>query len=405
MIKRASKLFTVILIIPLLIFACGQNELSDDQRMELAIKICQNTLILDSHIDWPELLLEDPRNISEQVNERDFDFVRAKTGGLDAPFSVIYVSAEYDMNAGRIIVDSLINSVLWYTKEYPTKCSEAKTPEEIKTNFNNKLLSLPLCLENGSPIGDDINYLKYLKDKGIIYITLTHSKTNQISDANLDSNRKWNGLSPFGINVIKEMNNLGIMIDISHSTDSAVFQALKHSKAPVIATHSSCRHFVPGFERNLSDTLIKSIADKNGVVMVIFLSDFLDSVCRNDVDILLKWEDSTGIDFYSKEGKNYIEEFAKTHVTRSDSKRLVDHIDHIVNLVGIDYVGLGSDYDGMGGPFQPSDLIDVSCYPVIVSELLSRGYTEEDIMKILSGNFFRVWREVLDVADSLKSNI
>ena len=240
-----------------------------------------------------------------------------------------------------------------------------------------------------------------MKEKGIAYITLTHSKTNQISDSNFDTNRKWKGLSPFGIDVIREMNRLGIMIDISHSTDSAVFQTLRYSKAPVIASHSTCRHFIPGYERALSDTLIKAIAAKNGVVMIAFVSDFLDPVCYRNFEMIMEWCDSTGFDLYSKECIAYIDTFAKTHRTRTDSKLLVDHIEHVVRLAGIDHVGLGSDYDGMGtGPYQPVDLIDVSCYPVIVKELLDRGYTEAEIRKVLSGNFLRVWREVLDVSRS-----
>jgi len=286
-------------------------------------------------------------------------------------------------------------------KRYPDKFAPVLTPADVIKNFENNLLSLPVCLENGSPIGEDLSYLKYLKDKGIVYITLCHDRTNQISDSNFDTDRKWNGLSPFGKEVISEMNRLGIIIDISHSTDSTVYQALRYSRAPIAATHSSCRYFTPGLERNLPDTLIKAIAAKNGVVMVNFAAMFIDSVCLKNTNDILDTLARKGLSYDSKEGSELIEEYAKTHRMSSDSKQLADHIEHIIKIAGIDHVGLGSDFDGIG-PSKPADLTDVSGYPVIVFELLRRGYTEKDIKKILSENFLRVWNDVRKVADGMK---
>jgi len=196
------------------------------------------------------------------------------------------------------------------------------------------------------------------------------------------------------------MNRQGIMIDISHSTDSTVFQALRNSEAPIVATHSSCRHFTPGFERNLSDTLIRAIADKNGVVMIGFGSMFLDSACSANISYLLHWFDSTQVDRSSAEAMEFIQAYAETHKLRADASQVVDHIDHVVKIAGIDYVGLGSDFDGIG-PSQPIGLPDVSAYPVLVSEMMRRGYNKMEIEKVLSKNFLRVWNEVLDVAREL----
>ena len=225
---------------------------------------------------------------------------------------------------------------------------------------------------------------------------------NQISDANFDPDRKWNGLSPFGKELIQEMNRLGIMVDVSHSTDSTVFQALEISKAPIIASHSSCRYFTPGFERNLPDTLIKAIAEKGGVVMLNFASYQLDVEClQNWLYLYYKWQDSTGIALESKEGNEFLADYGKTHKLQSDVKWLANHIDHIVKIAGIDYVGIGSDFDGLIKQSLPIDLQDVSCYPVIIAELLSRGYNEQDIKKILAGNFLRVWNEVINISDSI----
>jgi membrane dipeptidase len=389
--------FLLIVILP----SCKPKDKADEELKAKAVEICKNNIIIDSHIDWPEFILDDPEDISKRTIKGDFDLVRADSGGLNAALSVVYVSTKFGVEEGRKIVDSTINLVIGYTKKYPDKFALALNPDDVKNNFKKKLFSLPLCLENGSPIGNDLKYLKYLKEQGMVYITLCHSKTNQISDANFDEDRKWKGLSPFGIEVIKEMNKLGLMIDISHSTDSTVYQALRYSKAPIVATHSCCRYFTPGMDRNLPDTLIKAIAKNKGVVMVSFGSFFLDSLCSKNWNYLWeKWQDSSGISLHSKEGGAFVMKYAKTHKLYSDVKQVADQIDHIVKLVGIDYVGIGSDYDGIGES-QPIGLKDVSCYPVLVAELLKRGYTENDIKKILSENFFRVWNEVIEIGKTL----
>jgi membrane dipeptidase len=396
--------FIWVVSIPLIVLlpSCKnkQVEISDKTLRETALRICQNNLILDSHIDWPDWILSNPEDISEMTVKGDFDLVRARKGGLNAVLSVMYINSGYDVDKGRATVDTMLKLVNHYTSTYPDKFAPARSPDDVIKNFEKNLFSIPVCLENGSPIGDDLGYLKYMKDQGIVYITLCHDRTNQISDSNFDEERKWNGLSPFGLEVVKEMNRLGLMIDISHSTDSTVYQALRYSKAPIAATHSSCRYFTPGLERNLPDTLIKAIAAKNGVVMVNFGAMFIDSVCLKNTNDILDTLARKGLSYDSKEGSELIQEFMKTHRLLSDSKQLVDHIEHIIKVAGIDHVGLGSDFDGIG-PSKPADLTDVSGYPVIVFELLKRGYTEEEIKKVLSENFLRVWNDVLKVADNM----
>jgi membrane dipeptidase len=401
-IKKINLINPILILLIVFLPSCTSKpkEMSDEMLWHQAVKICEINIIIDSHIDWPEWIIADPEDISVKTQNGDFDLVRAYIGGLNAVLSVIYINSDYNVADGRKMVDSMLSLIKLYPQKYPEKFALARTPEEIKKNFRKKLFSLPICLENGSPIGNDIDFLKHLKELGIVYITLCHDKTNQISDSNFDTIRKWNGLSPFGLEVINELNHLGIMVDISHSTDSTVFQSLRYSKAPIIASHSSCRYFVPGFERDLSDTLIKAIARKKGVVMVNFGSMFLDSICLKNCNEAINWLNTNKIDMYSKEGGEFLQEYIKTHKVFSDSKRIADHIDHIVKIAGIDYVGLGSDFDGIG-PTQPADVRDVSGYPVIVCELLKRGYSEKDIRKILSGNFLRVWNEVIETAVSL----
>jgi membrane dipeptidase len=372
---------------------------SDIRLRQEAERICQTNLILDSHIDWPDFVLKNPKDISILTSKGDFDLVRARQGGLDAVLSVAYISSDLDAGKGRLMVDSMLKVIKTYPELYPDKFAVSTTPDEVRSNFGKRLFSLIPCLENGSPVGEDFNYLKYLKAQGIAYITLCHNKTNQLCDSNFDPERKWNGLSPLGSEVIREMNRLGIMVDISHSSDSTVLQALRLSKAPVIASHSSCRHFLPGFERNLSDDLIRAISEKNGVIMVNFCTQFLDSVCLKNTEEIQQMLESRNLRYDSKEGNDLIMEFAKTHRLLCDSKQLIDHIEHVVKVAGVDHVGLGSDFDGVG-PLKPADVPDVSGYPVIVYELLKRGYSEGDIVKILSKNFLRVWDEVLKAAGS-----
>jgi membrane dipeptidase len=397
--KIGIRILLILLIVWLPSCKNGHKASSDEELRQMADRICKNNIILDSHIDWPEFILVYPENISEQTVRGDFDLVRARKGGLDAALSVVYISPVFDVDKGRLMVDSMLKLIKHYPDTYPDKFALAFTPADVRRNFDKKLFSLIPCLENGSPIGHDPEYLKYLKNQGIAYITLCHSKTNQISDSNFDKEHKWNGLSPEGKEIIKGLNRLGIMIDISHSTDSTVAQAARLSEAPIIASHSSSRYFVPGLERDLPDDMIKAIASKGGVVMVNFCSEFLDSVCMRNTDEVLNLMDSKGLTYDSKEGQELIGEFAKTHRLSTDSKQLVDHIEHIIKIAGIDHVGIGSDFDGIG-PLKPSDVPDVSGYPVIVAELLKRGYSEKDIKKILSGNFLRVWGEVIKIGES-----
>lgn len=382
-----------------LLISCRYDKLNDEQRMALAVEICQGYLVLDSHIDWPESILMEHRNIAEENAAGNFDLVRSEKGGLNAVLSSLYIDPDFNVAEGRGMFDSLYQIVASYNATYPDRFAPAVTPEDIYSNFHNDLLSIPVILENGSIIGNEIEYISHLKDLGIVYITLNHSRSNQISDSNMDSHRPWNGLSPFGERVVDEMNRQGILIDISHSTDSTVAQVLRRSKAPIVASHSSCRYFTPGFERNLPDQLIRDIAEKDGVVMVAFGSMFLDSVCSRNIVNLINYFDSTGLELYSEEGMRYLQEYVQQHQVLAESHQVADHIDHIVRIAGINHVGLGSDFDGVG-PSLPVGLQDVSTYPVIVAELLKRGYTKREIKKILGENFLRIWSRALEVSDS-----
>jgi len=253
-------------------------------------------------------------------------------------------------------------------------------------------------MENGSPIEGKLENVRRYYDLGVRYITVAHAKSNLLSDASYDPDRRWGGLSPFGRQVVEEMNRLGIMVDISHLTDSAALQILRISRAPVIVSHSSCRFFTPGFERNISDELIRAVAAKGGVVQINFSSIFLDDAFRQREEAESKEVNKhlarSGMRRDSKEAEHYVEEYRHEHPLPFPTvARVADHIDHVVQLAGVDHVGFGSDFDGAGDTF-PVGLKDVSQYPNLIAELMRRGYGDEELRKICGGNLLRVWSAV-----------
>jgi membrane dipeptidase len=201
------------------------------------------------------------------------------------------------------------------------------------------------------------------------------------------------------------MNRVGIMVDISHVSDSAFYDVLKITKAPLLASHSSCRYFTPGFQRNMDDEMIKALGKNGGVIQINFGASFLDSLARSNtalLDSLEKKLQSAGLTSRDSAAQGIIDEYTRKHEELfSDVERVADHIDHVVKLIGIDHVGLGSDFDGVGDSL-PIVLKDVSQYPNLIYVLLKRGYSEEDIQKICSGNLFRVWNKVIDVSNQLQ---
>jgi membrane dipeptidase len=235
--------------------------------------------------------------------------------------------------------------------------------------------------------------LKYFYDRGIRYITLAHGKANHICDSSYDPNKRWNGLSPFGKSLIPEMNKIGMIIDISHVSDSTFYQVIELSNVPVIASHSSCRYFTPGFERNMNDDMIKKLAENGGVIQINFGTYFISGDYQKKMVEMNKYLKEHDIGRWTEEGKNYFWKFVKENdVDLGSTKMIADHIDHVVKLVGINHVGLGSDFDGIS--VLPNGIVDVSSYPNIIYELLKKGYSEEDIRKVCSDNFLRVWKEV-----------
>lgn len=360
-----------------------------------AKKLSHEFIIVDGHVDLPYRLRNKMEDVSVRTKNGHFDYVRARKGGLDAPFMSIYIPAAKEDNGAMDLALELIKSVEKLCADHPDKFARANSPQEIQANYSKKLISLPMGLENGAPIERKLGNLDILFSKGIRYITLTHSKDNHISDSSYDQKYSNGGLSQFGYLVIERMNQLGIMVDVSHVSDSAFYQAVKFSKAPVIASHSSCRHFTPGFERNVSDDMIKLVAKKNGIIMINFGSAFITQQGNEALSKIYARIDA-GADPNDPVLKAEIDSLNNSPTVMGNISMVADHIDHVINLAGIDFVGLGSDFDGVDN--LPIGLEDASKLPNLIQELLKRGHTAEDIEKICSKNLFRVWNEVIEVA-------
>lgn len=388
----------------------AQLDIKNEEIFRKAKELSQRFIIVDGHVDLPYRLKvrnfrfeKEFTGIPVQSNEGDFDAVRAREGGLDAPFMSVYIPASYQVNGGSVaLADSLIDMITYIASSNPDHFMLATTPADVEKAHEKGLIALPMGMENGAPVEDDLSKIKYFRQRGISYITLTHSKDNKICDSSYDTTRTWKGLSPYGYQVLDEMVKQGVMIDVSHISDQAFYQVLQHVKVPVIASHSSVRKYTPGFERNMDDNMILEMKKNNGVVMINFGSSFLDGKLteynqekRNELRQLLAEKNLTAD---SEEGKALVDKFRKENpVLFSDVYKVADHIDHVVKLAGTDHVGFGSDYDGVGDSL-PVGLKDVSDYPNLIYVLLERGYTDEDIAKMCYKNIFRVWNKVLAAA-------
>ena len=384
----------------------------DTDKPTTALELAKSSIIVDGHIDVPYRVLREWEDVTKATKGGDFDYPRAIKGGLNAPFMSIYTPASLAAEGkSKERADELITLVEKIVSLAPDKYAIATSPSQIREQFKQGLISLPLGMENGSPIEGKIENLAYFFNKGIRYITLAHSLSNQISDSSYDSNKAHDGLSGFGEEVVREMNRLGIIIDISHVSDAAFWDVMDITKVPVIASHSSARHFTPGFERNMDDDMIVRLAENGGIIMINYGSAFVTEEAnkyntkRSDAwEKFLSLEDGAQIDMYNPELRNDRDAFNKQYAELNPYpfatlEQTLDHFDHVVMLTGsVDFVGIGSDYDGVGNTL-PIGLKDVSSYPNLINGLMQRGYSNDDIKKILGENLLRVWGEIENGAE------
>lgn len=352
--------------------------------------------VLDSHCDTPSQILR-LRDLSIDNEYAHVDFPKLKAGGIDGAFFALYIPASLDSDpsAAWAYAMKLYDGVMASLKENHERAALATSREEALKNKERGLFSVFLGLENASPIGNSIEKLQTLYDMGVRYITLCHSGNNEICDSCATAQKRWGGLSPFGREVVAEMNRLGILVDVSHVSDDTFKDVISCSKYPVVATHSCCRALAT-HPRNMTDEMICSLAENGGVIQINFYPVFLDSEFASvlkDSGIMERGEViehefiMNPSDLQKRTAWNAVQKELQM-LDRPSYKLIADHIDHVVGLVGIDHVGFGSDFDGI--EVAPKGMEDASCFYRILDELRERGYSEKDLEKMAGENFFRI---------------
>ncbi len=384
-----------------------------DKLHQKAQKIHDQVLTVDTHCDTPWALLGSNFDISEKhaAPQSRVDLPRMKEGGLDAEFFAVFTSQkprtiENYAEAYRK-ADEMLDSIHSMVKHHSDLAELALSAADGRRIEKTGKRAVYVGMENGFPLGKDLKRVQEFYDRGVRYITLCHSFHNDVCDSSSDpAEPEHHGLSSFGEQVVAEMNRLGMMIDVSHASDESFFDVVKLSKSPVIASHSSVRS-VCKHDRNMSDEMIRALAKNGGVIQICLLDVYVKepdtTLTRYRMERELRKNYRKNYSNLSDEEKekfhqqweflqnNYLDELPTV-------KDLVDHIDYVKNLVGIDYVGIGSDFDGGGGL---SDCLDVSQFPNITLEMLKRGYSKEEIRKVWGGNFMRVFSEVEKKAEKI----
>lgn len=392
------------LVITLLVISC-QGKRDENDNTAKAIAIHEGVLTVDTHADTPLALDHIDLRGGTTPDERTgkVDFPRMKEGGLDAIFFAVYVAqGPLDEDGYKTVREkamTLFEKIHAAVEENsdlaePATCSA----DALRIEALGKR-AVYIGIENGYAIGRDLSLVKTFYDLGARYITLCHSRNNDICDSSTDDEGPLHhGLSDFGIQVVEEMNRLGIMVDVSHISDESFFDVVEHSRTPVIASHS-CTRALCDHPRNLSDEMLLKLKENNGVIQVTLVNSFVkeredEEAMQQAYDMLeKKYGDPDTLlpdrmELYRKERAEIREKYPREYATVAD---LADHIDHVVKLIGIDHVGIGSDFDGGGGL---KDCSDVSEMGNITIELVKRGYTEKEIARIWGGNLMRVFREV-----------
>jgi len=389
-----------------------------------AARVHQGAIVVDTHEDVPEALEEkwgayaNWHDLAEAGASKHWDIARARQGGLTAPFFAVYVPASYAEKGGSaryaLELSDMVDGIV---SRHPAEFMAAASVEEIRRAKREGRMAILKGIEGGHAIEDSMGALRGFYRLGVRYMTLTHTNTNHWADSagnffapDYDPARfqVHHGLNDFGRAVVREMNRLGMMVDVSHVSAETVDDALEASRAPIFASHSSCRA-LSDMPRNLTDDQIKRIAAKGGVVMINVSSTFLDQA---NVDAVKSAMDRIRPEYlrlkevYKDDPKRRQEEQDKLLKTIPERKptdwtKAVDHIEHVIKIAGVDAVGLGTDFDGIPDP--PAGLEDVSKLPRITEELLRRGHSEEDVRKVLGENFLRFFSKVEEVSRSLSS--
>ena len=414
---------TALMLVNILLFAgCNNKEestnglTSEEEITARALAIHERVLTVDTHADTPLRMIEPGFDLAVRHNPLDtgskVDYPRMKEGGLDAIFFAAFVSQDIRDNEGnkraKALVTEMIDAVISSTEENSNLVGLALTPKDAYTLEGDGKRAIYLAIENGYPIGDDLSNIELFFNKGVRYITLVHSSNNDIADSATDTaGPEHNGLSAFGEQVVREMNRLGIMVDVSHASDDVFFDAIAISEAPIIATHSNART-VTEHDRNMSDEMLRLMAENGGVVQLTLLSSYLRddppnperSAALQELRSSMKNVSSMTLEERAERRLAFNEINKKFPTPLATVEDVVDHIDHMVSVAGIDHVGIGCDFDGGGGidgVFDASEVMNITI------ELVRRGYSEEDIEKIWGKNVMRVFEEVQRIAEVIQA--
>ena len=396
------KVLINFLLIILLFAGCANSE---EQLIKRADKIHSSILTVDTHCDTPMDFSDPSFDLGVKHEEGCVDFPRMVEGGLHAEFFAVFTgqgprndsSFNNVHNKALQIIDA-IHKNIEKNSEMAEMAYSANDAYRIKKAGK---IAAFIGIENGYPIGLDLSRIKQYYDMGARYITLSHTRNNDICDSSTDPNgSENNGLSPYGTEVVKEMNRLGMMIDVSHISDKSFFDVLKLSKAPVLASHSSCRALC-GSARNLTDDMLVALKDNGGVIQICILSNYIKTPEPNPEmegklkELQKKYGNYNDLPEETKKlMRNEYREIHNRYEKLATVKDVVDHIDHVVQVIGIDYVGIGTDFDGGGGVEGCRTVAEMKN---ITIELLRRGYSKADIKKIWGGNAMRVLRKSEEV--------
>ncbi len=396
----------IILFVLFTISACNNNSRKEISREE-AIGIHQSLLTIDSHTDTPLRFSRRSTDLSKRSDPRrrggKLDFPRMQEGGLDGVFFAVFTgqgprTPEENEKVKREAL-MLFDSIHAVVDRSADLAAIALSADDLEAISQQGKKAVYIGIENGYPVGKDLSLVSMFYDLGARYITLCHTRNNDICDSSTDRDGpEHGGISDFGREVVREMNRLGIMIDVSHMSDEAFDDVVEVSKAPVIASHSNAR-VVCDNPRNLSDEMLLKLADNGGVIQLCLVSDYVTEMPaypeRDSARKVLwaKYDNWSEMDDSAKLAleQEYYDLNRKYPPNLANVSQFCDHIDHVVDLVGIDHVGFGSDYDG-GAALE--DCFDVTELPNITHELLIRGYSRADLQKFWSGNLLRVMKEV-----------
>ena len=377
------------------------------QAQDAATRLAQDAIIVDTHIDAPGILMDAWADLGVEAKDREFDHPKSRAGGLDVAFMSIYTSPKQDADGSAWhVANQMIDGVEALVQRHPDKFAILASPKDAARLIEGGRVLLPMGMENGAPLGDKLQNVQFFFDRGVRYITLAHSGNNRLADSSYARTKQWNGLSPFGRDVVREMNRLGMIVDVSHLGDASAKEAIALSRVPVIASHSAFRHFTPDFERNISDDIAKAVAAKGGVIQIPFGTAFIDPASAADTQARFRAIDefdrnNAALKAQGQPPKDRVafdKAWDAAHPVRASTlAQVLDQIDYGVKLLGIDHVGIGSDFDGVDGEL-PAELKTVTDFPHLVAGLQARGYNDADIRKILGGNLLRAWGAIEDGA-------